>query len=97
MLHNEDRGLQIRIAELQADIEINLTACFGFLSAVVAVIIGLGQLSFTLSSDMFVEKLAIAIATVVLAVIFYLIAGIFIRKAFEARDELKKLRKRYVW
>lgn len=96
-MHNEDRELQIRLAELQADIQINLTVCFGLLAVFMAVMIGLEQIYFTLSPERVFEKLFIPIAISILAVMLLVYLRIFLKKADEARKELGKLKKQYIW
>jgi len=59
-LRNEDRELQIRLAELQADVQINLAACFGFLAVFITIIIGFEQIYFSLPQEDRLLKYAIS-------------------------------------
>lgn len=47
-MHNQDRELQIKLAELQANVQIYITAAFGFGAAFLALFVCLLQIFFTL-------------------------------------------------
>ena len=96
-LHFEDRELQIRLAELQADVQIYLTACFGFLAVFLAIIIGFEQIYFTLSPEEILSKIYLAISIPLVGFACFVAAIFFARKAFYARKQMEELRKKYVW
>ena len=96
-LHNEDRELQIRLAELQADVQINLTICFGLLAICFAVIIGLQQIYFTLSPEKNELRNSILIAMVGCLIIVSIVTSTYLNKANRARKQIGELRERYVW
>jgi glucan phosphoethanolaminetransferase (alkaline phosphatase superfamily) len=99
MVHKQDVELQIRLAELQADIQIYLTAVFGFLAGFLALIIGYMQIFFTLPW----EESFMATRIVFAVVIIILIVGCgvsiihFVRKVVAFRNEIEELRKEYSW
>ena len=97
MLHNEDRELRIRLAELQADVQIFLTIGFGFLALFVAMSIMFTQLYFAVPQGNFVLKnvaRAFSILTIIAAA---LSCRFFVLKALDARGKIADLKKRYVW
>jgi hypothetical protein len=51
MLHNEDRELQIRLAQLQTDVQFYLASLFGFLAVFMAVAMACIQLTASLPTD----------------------------------------------
>jgi len=96
-LRYEDRELQIRLAELQADVQINLTICFGLLAVIFAVIIGLQQLYFTLPSKEIVVKNSTLVSMVGCVIIVAFVMRRFFGRAIYARKQMEELRKQYVW
>lgn len=96
MSRNEDRELQIRLAELQADVEINLTACFGFMAVFVPLIILFEELLFSPSTSDFM-KLVFSTFGVASAVVLLPVALFFITRAINARMKMSELKKKYVW
>lgn len=98
MAHKHDVELQIRLAELQADIQINLTAAFGFLAAFLALTIGIMQIILMLPSGesfmpikIFFAALATAAALCGIGIIH------FLHKVNEFRKEFEELKKEYCW
>ena len=96
-LHDEDRELQIRLAELQADVQINLTVCFGLVALAFATIIGLEQIYFTLPPEEVVVKNSVLVSIVGAAIIILYITRGYLGKALDAREQMEELRKKYVW
>jgi len=97
MLHNEDRELQIKLAELQADVQINLTVCFGFLAVFITTIIGFQQIYFSLPPEATLLKDYLSVSIVVIAFTLLGVSFYFINKAQDARKQMNKLRKQYIW
>lgn len=95
-MQNEDRELQIRLAELQADVEINLTACFGFMAILVPLLILFQELLFSPSATVLMKEV-FSITAVALAVILLLVALFFIKRAIDARMQMSELRKKHIW
>ena len=91
-LHDEDRELQIRLAEFQADVQINLTVCFGLVALAFATIIGLEQIYFTLPPEEIVVKNSILASIVGCVIIILFVTRSFLRKALDAREQMKELR-----
>jgi len=96
-LRYEDRELQIRLAELQADVQINLTICFGFFAGFLAIIMGFEQIYFSLPEENIFMKNLVSLLIYVSAFALLYVTFHFIRKAQDARKQIGELRKRYVW
>jgi len=96
-LRNEDRELQIKLAELQADIQINLTAFFGFLVVFIVIIIGLEQIYFILPQEEALAKNTLIVLTIVTGIFVLGVASYFFRKALNARKQMKELGKQFLW
>jgi len=97
MLHNEDRELKIRLAELQADVQIWLTFCFGLLGFLIATILSYVQIFFSSSPEAIAVKGFLPFLIVVMAFLFLGIFHCFTRKVQDAKRQMAELRKRYVW
>lgn len=95
-MHNEDRELQIKLAELQADIQINISICIGIFAILVAIMIGLEQIYFTLPEQS-IERIYIFIPELGLAIFSFVAVVPFARRAENARKKMAELRKQYVW
>jgi undecaprenyl pyrophosphate phosphatase UppP len=95
--YREDIEVQIRIAELQADIQTYLTIGFGFFAVGITIIVGLIQVIFSVPSEQTFEKLLLSLLCIVGELVTARYTMIFAEKADAARKELKKLRKRYTW
>jgi len=95
--HGEDLELQIKLAQLQADVQIYLTMCFGFIAVLVAFIIGFMQTFYILPSDQDFVKNELFALILVLNTIMILLTYYYIKKAKAARAEMKKLEERYAW
>ena len=91
-LHDEYRELQIRLAELQADVQINLTICFGLLALAFAAIIGLQQIYFTSPPEEIVVKNSALVSMVGCIIIILLVTRSYLKKALDAREQMKELR-----
>lgn len=94
-LRYDDRELQIRLAELQADVQINLAICFGLLAILFTAFVGLQQIYFT-SSDIVVKNSTFVSMLVCPFVMFFAIS-LYFNKVKDAREQMKELRKQYVW
>jgi len=97
MLHNEDRELQIKLAELQADIQIYLTLCFGFMALFAALMIGYLQIHFSLPPEHTFTRNIVFVSIVVCGIILLGFTNYFFNKARDTRKQMKELRKRYIW
>jgi hypothetical protein len=94
-LSYDDRELQIRLAELQADVQIYLTICFGLLAILFTVFVGLQQIYFT-SSDI-VAKNSTLVSMLVFPFLMFFAIRLYFKKVGDARKQMKELRKQYVW
>jgi len=97
MVHSTDRELQIRLAELQADVQINLTSAFGFLAGFLALTVGYLEIYFGLTSEQSLMRNVFSVLVVVLVVACAFCFRYFVNKARVARRQMKELRKEYVW
>lgn len=95
MRHNEDRELDIRLAELQADVQINLTICFGLFTGFIAVMTAYLQIYFTLPPESLL-RLLVTISIVILGGACWVVVTIFMKKANDKRKQMEDLRKQYV-
>lgn len=96
-LHREDRELQIKLARLQSEIQIYLTAAFGFLAGFFAFIAIFYQFYFASPAENSLVKNITGIGIVLLAFLCLSAANWFIRKMSTARKQFEELRKQYVW
>jgi hypothetical protein len=96
MRHNEDRELEIKIAELQAEFQFYLTAGFGMLAVFIAVMIGLEQIFFALSPGDPMRTLIVVMVCVIGPTCWYF-TMFFLKKAGEERKKIGELRKEFVW
>jgi hypothetical protein len=97
-LRNEDRELQNKIAELQANVQINLTYCFGLLTMLVVAIAGFGQVYFSLPPE---NNLLRVYLTMIILLLSFIGGSIFavafyLKKAIDSRTKMEELRKQFV-
>ena len=97
MVHNEDRELQIRLAELQADVQINLTIGFGFLAGCLALSIMFTQIAFAVPPENIILKNMARAFSLFWVIVAFLSGRYFVSKALDARKQMKDLKKQYVW
>jgi len=96
-LHREDRELQIRLAGLQADVQIYTTACFGILAVFFAIIMGFEQIYFALPKTEVLSRISAVVVIVLSVILSFVGVGMLFSKAVEARKEMEQLKKQYVW
>ena len=96
-LQNEDRELQIRIAELQADVQIYPTVCFGMFTAFLTIMTTLQQIYFTLPSEKVLTKNIVFILMPLIGIVWLSAVGFLLKKSLYARKQIKELRKHFVW
>ena len=94
-LHNEDLELQIKLAELQAEVHINLTAFFGFVAGALTILLAFQQIYFR--PELSLDKTAILTCMSVFLFPCLILFLLFLRRALDARREIEELRKQYVW
>jgi flagellar biosynthesis protein FliQ len=94
-LHNEERELQIRLAQLQTDVQIFLSTLLGVSAIIVALIISLQELS-TQATDS-LHTLSYLITTIFLFAVLALATRYYNGKMWEKRKEMDELKKEYVW
>jgi len=95
MRHNEDRELDIRLAELQADIQIYLAVTFGLFGILAAAAFCLLQIMYT--QEIVETKIILGVLAATASNLSAYSAYYFAKKVKETRDKIKNLRKRYVW
>lgn len=97
MLHNEDRELQIRLAELQADIQISLVSCFGLLAFLITIMIGYFQVLLSPSPEAISARGFATVSMIALAFLLIWSTTHFFKEALRARKQMAELRKQFVW
>jgi len=96
-LHREDRELQIRLAELQADVQIYTTASFAILAVCFTMMIGFEQIYFGLPEAKALSRISVLVAIVISAILAFVGVGMLFKRTVEARNEMRQLRKQFVW
>lgn len=96
-LHNEDRELQIKLAELQADIQIYITICFALFVGLIALMLAFEEIYFTLPPEHGSIKTIFSILIAVAGVFCSSYTIFFIDKAITAKKQMGKLREQYLW
>jgi len=96
-IHNEDLELQIRLAELQADVQINLTVCFGMLAVLFAVMVGIEQIYFTLPQESSFIRYSLVAAIAIAGFSCMYVVRVFGGRVDRARKNMQELKKEYVW
>ena len=94
-LHDEDLELQIRLAELQADLQIELTTGLGFFGILIAAAVGFEQMAVSTPSDQVFQQSFFIICVLVLGVLAYVDMLHFIGKMNTTRKKISKLEDRY--
>lgn len=92
---NEDRELQIRLAELQTDIQINLTLCLGIIGILIAGIIAFAEIFFVLTAEQIVQQITAIMFMTILAITMFILERRYIKKVWATRKQLTELRKQY--
>lgn len=97
MSRNEDRELQIKLAQLQTDIQIHLSACFGLAAGFLALIIFYMQIFFNLSAEQILLKNLFG-AVVLIASGFLLFLLLYSFQQIKAtKKRMEELKKQYIW
>lgn len=96
MRHNEDRELDIRLAELQADVQINLTICIGLFAIFIGTMTAYLQIYFTLPPESHLRPL-VTIVVFFLGGACLVVVRSFMKRARDKRKQMEDLRKQYVW
>ncbi|MGC8912251.1 MAG: hypothetical protein ACP5K8_09275 [Nitrososphaeria archaeon] len=99
-MNNQDRELQIKLAKLQANIQIYISCAFGFLAGFLSVVIIGVQIYFSLpieAHSVFEVNLFFLIAFISCIILCVYFSGYYIVKAIRARDEIEELKKEYCW
>ena len=98
-MHNQDRELQIRLAKLQANVQIYIAIAFGFVALFMSIYAVLVQIFFSLPIEARFSSVGWLISGLMLMIMgaFGFSVVYFLRKALGSRDELEKLKKEYCW
>ena len=96
-LHREDRELQIRLAELQADVQIYTTATFAIFAGFLAFMIGVEQVYHALPEEKTFTKNLAVLVILISAVLCVYSVRLLMKRVFKARSQMKELRRQYVW
>jgi len=95
-LHAEDLELQIRLAELQADLQIDLTTGFGFFGILIGAAIGFEQMAVSTSPEQVFQQGFFIICVIVLGFLAYVDMLYFVGKMKATRKKISKLKERYL-
>jgi len=98
--NNQDRELQIKLAEPQANIQIYINCAFGFLAGFLSIVIIGVQIFFSLPTEarsMFSVNLFFLVAFISCIVLCVCFSIYYIVKAIQARDEIEELEREYCW
>jgi TRAP-type C4-dicarboxylate transport system permease small subunit len=96
-LINEDKEFQIKLAELQADVQILVTACFGFLGIIGGFMLIFYQLFFTTPAIQPEIKYSFMILIIVTGIMFFAVARFYVEQIRKKRKEISDLRKQFIW
>lgn len=91
-LDPKERELQVSLAELQADVQIYLTAAFGFLAVFAALVLTDEQIFYSLQSDQTLEKVAFFWTILIGGIGCVLTFAYYAKRAKTARNKMGKLR-----
>lgn len=94
-LHNEDLELQIKLAELQAEVHVNLTAFFGFVAGTLTILLAFQQIYF--QPELSLDKTVILIGMSAFLFPCLILLILFLKRALVARRDIEGLKKQYVW
>jgi hypothetical protein len=94
-LHNENLELQIKITELQTEVQINLSISIGLVALFVALMISFQQLY--VNATALFTQLGFLSGMLASAFLAPFSMGFFIKRMYDKRDEIKELKKQYVW
>lgn len=95
--HDKQVKIQIEIAELQADLQVHLTLCFGTLAILVALTIGFFQMYVSLDGEQSLLRTLLIGLIPSLVVISLVTVVFFTKKALVVSEEIRKLSRRYLW
>ena len=87
----EEREFQVKLAALEADVQICLAAAFGFLAAFVGLILVDEQIFFSLPADQGLAKWSLFGVILAAGIGSALVFWFFIKKAMKARKDMEKL------
>jgi hypothetical protein len=90
-MHNEDRELLVKLAQLQTDVHLYSNILVGFIALAFSVIVGFEQAYFAYRSDLFLLPIFLMPAVLLFVVAF------LVNKIDQKKKEIKGLKKEYVW
>ncbi len=90
-MHNDDRELLIRLALLQADVQVYSNVLLGFVAVAFSVIFGFEEVYLGSRNDLFLLPIFLMPAVILFVVIF------LVNKIENKKKEIKSLKKEYVW
>jgi hypothetical protein len=92
----EDRELQIRLSELQMDLQIQISNLFGLLAVEFALFLAFFQTGFALMGQQPVQILLFTLMIFLICLIAYTFNH-FLKRIERLRKQTRKLRKDYAW
>lgn len=93
MLQNQDRELQIRLAQVQVDVQICLTLGFGCFAVLAALVTGLFRTVFGLPSEQVLLKTILSVLGLIVGFGCLYVTAHFAKKATAARKKIDDLKK----
>jgi hypothetical protein len=99
MIHKQDIELQIKLVELQANLQYCLTVAFGFFAGFLAIVLSLFQVYFMLpfGESFMMVRLFIMMLMIMLTFCCVFYAYHYVRKALRFIEEIEDLSKEYSW
>jgi hypothetical protein len=93
-LNNDDKKLQIELAQLQTDVQIHLTVAVSFLAIWITLIVSFQQL-FVQATEPF-QQFGYVIGVVISALLGFISTSKLIDKMKNKRTEMEKLKDKYI-
>jgi energy-coupling factor transporter transmembrane protein EcfT len=92
-MHSQDEELQIRLAEIQANVQIYIASAFGYGGICLSMLICILQIFSSLRiAGVMVDTLFFVILSMLLMVMLIFFVLYFINKAIQAKNEIEKLK-----
>lgn len=97
MSNREDKELQIRLAEMQMDLQIKIAYFFGLEGIIIGMFVGSFQVAIALQNISPYASIVLVFLMGVLLYFFIITANHYEKKIEAIRRETRNLRKEYAW
>ena len=94
-MDREEKELQIKLAQLQTDVQIYLTIALSFMAVLFSLIISFQQLYLQAIESS--QRYFYLFGLILSGALVYFVVRIYIRKMQSKREEMESLKKQYVW